>query len=104
MVGNDNASDKDIGLALGGYESAFLADIVAYYLFKMTDAHFSEAITRSIYCDDGGTYLQFIMEVWNLLIQNMHQVGTRLETIMEGEDVMSEKEMEDGKTETIEDT
>ena len=28
------------GLAIGGYESTFLADLVAYYLFEKAKAHF----------------------------------------------------------------
>eukprot|EP00957_Ditylum_brightwellii_P059550 4521804-Ditylum_brightwellii.AAC.1 len=33
-------SDKDIALAIGAYESAFLADIVASYIFKETEECF----------------------------------------------------------------
>eukprot|EP00957_Ditylum_brightwellii_P185353 14113545-Ditylum_brightwellii.AAC.2 len=51
-AGKDNVSDEDIRLAIGRYKSAFLADIVASYLFKMTNAHFTEAIIRGIYHDD----------------------------------------------------
>eukprot|EP00957_Ditylum_brightwellii_P046072 3495582-Ditylum_brightwellii.AAC.1 len=52
-AGNNNVSDDDIGLAIEGYESAFLASIIVSYLFKMTDAHCSKAIVGEIYCDDG---------------------------------------------------
>eukprot|EP00957_Ditylum_brightwellii_P032814 2487569-Ditylum_brightwellii.AAC.1 len=31
VTGKDNVSDEDIGLAIGGYKSAFLANIVASY-------------------------------------------------------------------------
>eukprot|EP00957_Ditylum_brightwellii_P068519 5201650-Ditylum_brightwellii.AAC.1 len=45
----DNVSDADIGLAIGRYESAVLASIIASYLFEMTNAHFAKAIIRGNY-------------------------------------------------------
>ena len=41
------------GLAIGGYESAFLANLVASYLFKKSKAHFYPTIYHGIYRDDG---------------------------------------------------
>eukprot|EP00957_Ditylum_brightwellii_P089963 6851219-Ditylum_brightwellii.AAC.1 len=104
LEGKDNVCDKDIRLDIGGYKSAFLANIVVSYLFEMTNAHFAKAITRGIYHDDGlvvfkgcqtprqirqwlkrfqqsinnitgGTYLQFTTEVWNLPMQSKRQVS-----------------------------
>ena len=49
--GAGDATDK--GLAIGGYESAFLADLVASYLFEKTKRHFAYAIYNGIYRDDG---------------------------------------------------
>eukprot|EP00957_Ditylum_brightwellii_P164101 12494864-Ditylum_brightwellii.AAC.1 len=46
-------SDEDIVLAIGAYESAFLADIVASYVFKETEECFVKCIFRGIYRDDG---------------------------------------------------
>ena len=40
------------GLAIGGYESAFLADLVASYLFEKAKAHFYPTIYHGIYRDD----------------------------------------------------
>eukprot|EP00957_Ditylum_brightwellii_P068203 5177353-Ditylum_brightwellii.AAC.1 len=48
-----NVSNKDIGLAIGRYESALLTDIVASYLFETTNAHFAKAIIWGVYRDDG---------------------------------------------------
>ena len=41
------------GLAIGGYESAFLADFVASYLLEGTKNKFKEVLWRGIYRDDG---------------------------------------------------
>ena len=41
------------GLAIGGYESAFLADLVASYLLEKAKAHFYPTIYHGIYRDDG---------------------------------------------------
>ena len=40
-------------LAIGGYESAFLADLVASYLLEVTNNKFKEVLWRGIYRDDG---------------------------------------------------
>eukprot|EP00957_Ditylum_brightwellii_P049966 3787594-Ditylum_brightwellii.AAC.1 len=46
-------SDEDVALAIGAYESAFLADIVASYVFDETDECFVKCIYRGIYRYDG---------------------------------------------------
>ena len=44
---------EEQGLAIGGYESAFLADLVASYLFEKSNANFRPTIYHGIYRDDG---------------------------------------------------
>ena len=44
---------EEQGLAIGGYESAFLAVLVASYLFKKSISIFRPKIYHSIYRDDG---------------------------------------------------
>ena len=90
--GKGNNNNK--GLAIGGYESAFLADLVASYLLEKTKKIFINTHYHGIYCNDGfvafkgnqkieelrnwlqkfqqsinkitgGTFLQFTMEVWD---------------------------------------
>eukprot|EP00957_Ditylum_brightwellii_P129621 9888012-Ditylum_brightwellii.AAC.1 len=46
-------SDKDVALAIGAYESAFLANIVASYVFEETGECFTECVFRGIYQDNG---------------------------------------------------
>jgi hypothetical protein len=42
------------GLAIGGFESAWLADVVASYLLENTCSHFNgNTVYRGIYRDDG---------------------------------------------------
>ena len=41
------------GLAIGGYESAFLADLVASYLFEKCSNQFKEVLWKGIYRDNG---------------------------------------------------
>ena len=41
------------GLTIGGYESAFLADLVASYLFEKAKPIFCPTIYHGIYQDDG---------------------------------------------------
>ena len=41
------------GLAIGGYESALLADLVDYYLLEVTNNQFKQVTWRGIYRDDG---------------------------------------------------
>eukprot|EP00957_Ditylum_brightwellii_P158045 12030788-Ditylum_brightwellii.AAC.1 len=84
---------EDIGLAIGGFESAWHADLVTSYLLEMTENRFTKTITKGIYCDDGlvmfsgvksrrelrrwqkrfqqqinnitgGDFLQFTVEIW----------------------------------------
>eukprot|EP00957_Ditylum_brightwellii_P084974 6461685-Ditylum_brightwellii.AAC.1 len=45
--------DEYVALAIGAYESVFLADIVASYTFEETEECFRECIYREIYRDDG---------------------------------------------------
>ena len=48
--------DKDVynkGLTIGGYESAWLADLVAAYVLENTQSFFEEAKFDGIYRDDG---------------------------------------------------
>ena len=44
---------EEQGLAIGGYESSFLADLVASYLFKKASPIFRPTIYYGIYQDDG---------------------------------------------------
>ena len=44
---------EEQGLAIGGYESTFLAELVASYLFEKSKAHFHPTIYHRIYRDDG---------------------------------------------------
>ena len=44
---------EEQGLAIGGYESAFLANLVASYLFEKANANFHPTIYHGIYKDDG---------------------------------------------------
>ena len=41
------------GLSIGGYESAFLEDLVASYLFEKCNNQFKEVLWKGIYIDDG---------------------------------------------------
>eukprot|EP00957_Ditylum_brightwellii_P063512 4820868-Ditylum_brightwellii.AAC.1 len=50
-------SDKDVALAIGAYKSAFLANIVASYIFEEMDKCFENFVFRGIYRDND--YLQF---------------------------------------------
>jgi hypothetical protein len=43
----------DKGLTIGGYESAWLADLVAAFVLENTTELFDEAIYDGIYRDDG---------------------------------------------------
>eukprot|EP00957_Ditylum_brightwellii_P182502 13902495-Ditylum_brightwellii.AAC.1 len=45
-------SDKDVALAIRAYESVFLANIVASYIFEETEECFRECIYRWIYRDN----------------------------------------------------
>ena len=88
-----NGDNNDKGLAIGGYESAFLADLVASYLLEKSEKYFEKTKFHGIYRDDGliafndiwsfqsiqkwlkefqtnineitnGTFIQFTMEIW----------------------------------------
>eukprot|EP00957_Ditylum_brightwellii_P122022 9306036-Ditylum_brightwellii.AAC.1 len=41
-----SADEEDIGLAIGGFESAWLANLVASYLLEITEDHFTKTITK----------------------------------------------------------
>jgi hypothetical protein len=45
--------DEKRGLTIGGYESAWLADLVAAYLLEMTKEKFNNFVYHGIYRDDG---------------------------------------------------
>ena len=44
---------EEQGLAIGGYESAFMADLVSSYLFEKANPIFCPKIYHGIYQDDG---------------------------------------------------
>ena len=44
---------KTKGLAIGGYRSAFLANLVSYYLFEKCNNQFSYVLWKGIYINDG---------------------------------------------------
>eukprot|EP00957_Ditylum_brightwellii_P067118 5094750-Ditylum_brightwellii.AAC.1 len=46
-------SEEDVALAIGAYKSAFLADIVASYVFEETEECFVQCIYRGIHRDNG---------------------------------------------------
>eukprot|EP00957_Ditylum_brightwellii_P005580 427274-Ditylum_brightwellii.AAC.1 len=48
--------DKDVALAIGAYEAAFCADVVASYVFEMTET----LVNKNV----GGGLLQITTEVW----------------------------------------
>jgi hypothetical protein len=43
----------DRGLTIGGYESAWLADLVAAFILENSDEHFKDTMFKGIYRDDG---------------------------------------------------
>eukprot|EP00957_Ditylum_brightwellii_P082610 6280769-Ditylum_brightwellii.AAC.1 len=45
--------DEDVALAIGAYEAAFCANVVASYVFKMTEVMFMQTQYRGIYRDNG---------------------------------------------------
>jgi hypothetical protein len=47
-----NVDIKDRGLTIGGYESAWLADLVISYIFENTKQHFTDTIYNGCYRDD----------------------------------------------------
>ena len=50
--GGDIEGEKR-GLTIGGFESAWLADLVAAYLLEMTEKNFENMRYHGIYRDDG---------------------------------------------------
>ena len=61
--------DEKRGLTIGGYESAWLADLVAAYLLEMTKEKFDNFVYHGIYRDDGfmvlkGTRTEREMSDW----------------------------------------
>eukprot|EP00957_Ditylum_brightwellii_P140358 10694438-Ditylum_brightwellii.AAC.1 len=46
-------AEENIALAIGAYKSAFCADIVASYIFEMTEMSFLQTKHKGIYRDDG---------------------------------------------------
>ena len=59
--GDENTDEK--GLAIVGYESAFLADLVAAFLFEVIWTPFVDCFYKRIYRDDGITVLKGKMMV-----------------------------------------
>eukprot|EP00957_Ditylum_brightwellii_P071185 5410747-Ditylum_brightwellii.AAC.1 len=60
---------EDIVPVIGAYESAFCTDIVASYIFKMTETCFLQAKHWGIYQDDGlviftGTWTRMQIACW----------------------------------------
>ena len=56
------------GLAIGGYELSFLADLVASYLFEKIKNDFHQKIYHGIYRDDGMEILKEIRRFKRLYI------------------------------------
>ena len=72
--GGDMDGDKR-GLTIGGFESAWLADLVAAYILKTTENLFSDFIYLGIYRDDGfivmkGNKTKKEMNNWLVSFQN----------------------------------
>ena len=66
---------KKRGLTIGGYESAWLAHLVAAYILKTTENLFSDFIYHGIYRDDGFIIMKGIktkreMNNWLISFQN----------------------------------
>eukprot|EP00957_Ditylum_brightwellii_P079148 6019382-Ditylum_brightwellii.AAC.1 len=57
-----NLTNEDVALAIGGYKSAFLANLVALYLFEMTGSKFIKAKYKGIYREDD---LTMLVGKWN---------------------------------------
>eukprot|EP00957_Ditylum_brightwellii_P145229 11061316-Ditylum_brightwellii.AAC.1 len=52
-AGGEDVVDEDIDIAIGTYNIAFLANIFASYVFKMTEKNFRKSKYRGIYRDNG---------------------------------------------------
>eukprot|EP00957_Ditylum_brightwellii_P102953 7846204-Ditylum_brightwellii.AAC.1 len=61
----DDLTVKDVALAIVGYISAFLADLVASYLLEMMGRKFIKAKYKGIYRDNGLTVL---VGKWNKVV------------------------------------
>ena len=64
------------GLAIGGYKSSFLSDLVAYYLFSKANNNFLRKMWHDIYEDDGlvlfkGKKSVYKIRYWLEYFQNM---------------------------------
>ena len=81
---------EEQGLAIGGYESAFLADLVASYLFEKATPIFRPTIYHGIYRDDGLVFfkgkkkaseikdwLEKFQQTVNLAAGNQHLKSTK---------------------------
>ena len=55
-----NCPVEEKGLTIGGFESAFLADLVAAYILEKSEDLFSNSIFNKIYRDDG-------LNIWDSL-------------------------------------
>ena len=88
---NGGASVDEKGLAIGGYESAFLVDLVAAYLFDLCSDNFNITKFYSIYRDDGiivfrGKWTTCHIADWlkkfqshvNTIVGNAHLIFTAL--------------------------
>eukprot|EP00957_Ditylum_brightwellii_P124605 9497054-Ditylum_brightwellii.AAC.1 len=94
-------SEEDAVLAIGAFELAFLADLVALFVFEKTVVCFKSTLLQGIYQDDGlvvfegkqtrreialwlkgfqakvnkladGNYLQFTTELWRPVMEETH--------------------------------
>ena len=78
--GGDTTGDKR-GLIIGGYESAWLADLVAAYILAETKNLFDQTIYHGIYRDDGfmvfdGPRSKREIDTWlNLLQEKVDQIA-----------------------------
>ena len=93
------------GLTIGGYESVWLADLVAAYLLKQTEGLFGDFIYHGIYRDNGfiimtGTKTKKEMNTWlgkfqnevnKLAESNCLQFTAEIWNIEEDEQIVNEK-------------
>lgn len=56
------------GLTIGGYESAWLADLVASYISENTEECFEDSLFNGIYRDDGINVINKILSKEDLII------------------------------------
>eukprot|EP00957_Ditylum_brightwellii_P072347 5498846-Ditylum_brightwellii.AAC.1 len=64
-----NLMEEDVALAIGAYESAFFADLVALFVFEKTAVCFKLTLLRGIYQDNGlvvfeGRRMKLEIAVW----------------------------------------